>query len=533
MGDVWKARDTELGRMVAIKLLRTELQSNPDFVERFEREPQLIASLRHPNIVKIHDFQVLPVPEEDEIITYMVMDFVEGQTLADYIRSTSRKGKFPPAADIVYIFSAISRALDYAHDRGMIHRDIKPANILLDQRTASTKPMGEPILTDFGIARSETFTTRTVAGALLGTPLYIAPEQAKGQSGDKRSDLYSLGVILYEMMTGVTPFRGDTTIAILMQHIHDMPTPPSLINPNIPPALNMVILKSISKDPADRYQSATEMTIALADALNVPVPKNLLPTRTPTYTPLSASPLTPPDGRMNMSTANTHQSMMIPPAYAPTTSNTPPLPLAQTREILPASTHIIPQAQQPMPIPTPVQTPKEQQAGSGKRRMIAGIALGLILLLIVGIAAATITTHKTTPPTTVVSGQLRFTNSGHAPAGTYDQVQIEMHNVLNPPAGHVYYAWIELPGMEGRTPQHWQVSVQNSSISSSYTTPDHANLLPPKALFLITSESDDQQPVVPFTDPAARLYYATITQPTTTFTIAPCPASDTSTVCLG
>jgi hypothetical protein len=108
-----------------------------------------------------------------------------------------------------------------------------------------------------------------------------------------------------------------------------------------------------------------------------------------------------------------------------------------------------------------------------------------------------------------------------------------MHNVLNPPAGHVYYAWIELPGMEGQTPQHWQVSVQNSSISSSYTTPDHANLLPPKALFLITSESADQQPVVPFTDPAARLYYATITQPTTTFTIAPCPASDTSTVCLG
>lgn len=535
MGEVWKARDTELGRLVAIKTLRAELQNNPDFVERFEREPQLIASLRHPNIVKIHDFQVMTIPEEDEILTYMVMDFVEGQTLADYIRSTSRKGKFPPAADVVYIFAAISRALDYAHQQGMIHRDIKPANILLDQRTSTAKAMGEPILTDFGIARSEAFSTRTMTGALLGTPLYISPEQAKGQSGDKRSDLYSLGVILYEMTTGVTPFRGDTTIAILMQHIHDMPTPPALINPNIPPALSMVILKSIAKDPADRYQSATEMTIELAKALNVPVPKNLLSTRSHAYTPLSASPLTPSTG-LNTGTATPHQSTMMPPYPMSAPYNTPQMPQIQIQEVPATPTNTPPQPQPTLLIPDSVKTSKQQPFWRSKKGIIAGISLGLVLLLLVGIGAAAMTlmtTHKTTPPATVISGQLRFSNSGHAPASIYDQVQLDVHNVPNPPEGHVYYAWIEIPTMEGHSPQHWPLTVTNNSITSSYTTPDHTSLLPPQAIFLITSESNAQQPIVPFTDPTARLYYATLNQQSSTFTVTPCPPINASNVCLG
>src|SRR5579864_1901044 len=147
MGEVWKARDTQLQRYVAIKLLHADLQANPDFVTHFMREARFVASLHHPNIVQIHDFESTNTGGSS-IKAYMVMDYIEGGTLADYISNTVRKGLFPPAADIVYLFTAISLALDYAHQKGMIHRDIKPANILLDKTATMGKATGEPILTD-------------------------------------------------------------------------------------------------------------------------------------------------------------------------------------------------------------------------------------------------------------------------------------------------------------------------------------------------------------------------------------------------
>src|SRR5947209_5292242 len=152
-GEVWKAFDPQLRRYVAIKQLHADLQSDPHFISRFEREAQLIAALHHPNIVQIHDFQIVHEPSSNISTAYMVMDYIEGSTLADYIRNTSRKGEFPAASDIVFIFTAVSLALDYAHQHGMIHRDIKPANIMLDTRNPHGKSMGEPILTDFGIAK--------------------------------------------------------------------------------------------------------------------------------------------------------------------------------------------------------------------------------------------------------------------------------------------------------------------------------------------------------------------------------------------
>src|SRR6266571_4942129 len=275
MGEVWKARDTQLRRYVAMKFLHANLQSDPDFVTHFMREAQFVASLHHSNIVQIHDFQLTDTRGSGSA-AYMVMDYVEGGTLADYIRETSRKGLFPPASDIVYLFTTISLALDYAHQKGMIHRDIKPANILLDKRNSTGMP--EPILTDFGIAKLQGADAGNLTSSLLGTPRYISPEQAQGLPGDERTDLYSLGIILYEMVTGVTPFQGDNPIAIMMQHLHEMPTPPIVLNPNIPPALSAVVLRSIAKDPADRFPSASAMTVALAQALNVPVPASLIKT---------------------------------------------------------------------------------------------------------------------------------------------------------------------------------------------------------------------------------------------------------------
>src|SRR5260370_9164828 len=205
MGEVWKARDTQLRRFVEIKFLHANLQNDPDFVTHFMREAQFIASLHHPNIIQVHDFQ-LTDERGSGTAAYMVMDYIEGGTLAGYISGTSRKGRFPGATDIVYLFTFVSLALDYAHRQGMIHRDIKPANILLDKRISTGRPMGEPILTDFGIAKLQGGGSSTVTHTGVGTPLYISPEQAQEHVVDERSDLYSLGIILYEFMTRNTHF---------------------------------------------------------------------------------------------------------------------------------------------------------------------------------------------------------------------------------------------------------------------------------------------------------------------------------------
>lgn len=345
MAEVWKAFDPQLRRHVAIKLMLTELREDPDFLVRFEREARLVASLDHPNIVRIHDFQISQPPESETPTPYMVMDYVKGQTLSDYINSTSRKGNVPSWNDIVYLFAVTSRALDYAHQKGMVHRDIKPANILLDQRLPDARTMGEPILTDFGVARMQGAQTGTVLGSLVGTPLYIAPEQALGQHGDRRCDLYSLGIILYEITTGVTPFRADTTIAILMQHLHESPTAPSLINPHIPPAVSEIILKSIAKRPEDRYFSATDMTIALAQALNIALPgrSNTSSISNAGYNiqlPDASSPLTPPGMSEPRISPGTGYSSVRAQEHRQAETMTPPYSLPDARPLqTPSSTY--------------------------------------------------------------------------------------------------------------------------------------------------------------------------------------------------
>src|SRR5260370_10645537 len=179
----------------------------------------------------------------------MVVDYIEGETIGEYIRNISRCRQFPPSGDIVYIFTVVVLGLDHAHQCNLIHRDIKPANILLDKRVSTAKLMGEPILTDFGIARHQGVTSGTVIGSVMGTPKYMAPEQAQGKYDDPRSDLYSLSVILYEVMTGETPFHADTPLAIMMQHLQEQPKPPELTNPRISPSTARVLPKLPSQHP--------------------------------------------------------------------------------------------------------------------------------------------------------------------------------------------------------------------------------------------------------------------------------------------
>ncbi|GCE11366.1 serine/threonine protein kinase [Tengunoibacter tsumagoiensis] len=543
MGSVWRARDPELQREVAIKLLHPEYQNDRDFGVRFRREAQLIAALRHPNIVQIHDFQVSYPPESPSPTAYMVMDYVEGQTLAKYIRQTSRKGLFPEPADLIYIFTKVALALDYAHKYYVIHRDIKPANILLDQRRSTGRPMGEPILTDFGIARQQGISAGTAAGGITGTPLYISPEQAMGRYDDKRSDLYSLGIILYEMTTGVVPFRGESAIAIVVQHVQNMPLPPALINPNIPAALSAVILKSIAKEPDARFNSAAELVLAAAEALQVPAPEGL---RRPSL-PATWSPILPDETQLQVSPLLMTQKsgqieVLAPPSKKQDEIKTKKQDERETPTIIERTPHTF----KPHEIFPPTISPTKRMPLVPSMLSISGSGLarrGLVLLLtlfvfligggigLIGYQYVTRSATKTGPV-----GQLTVTDL----VGQSNQaaIQIDIPQLPALPAGMHYYAWVESVSIEDEPP-HWLLpGKQGAYHTGKLTSPQLSMLVMMQSLFLITKEQDGQlPPVIPDLDLSARLYYASITvNGPHTYQILRCPTSvpaGTHNVCQG
>ncbi len=246
MAAVYKAYQPSVDRYVALKILPRHYASDPDFVHRFKQEAKIIARLEHPNILPVHDYG------ESDGYTYIVMRYVEGGTLADHLLGTPL-----PLSQISHIFAQVSSALDYAHSNGVIHRDVKPSNVLIDSH-------GNCLLSDFGISRMIEATGQfTVTGAFIGTPTYASPEQALGQNLDGRSDIYSLGVVLYEMTTGRPPFQAETPMAILMKHVHDPLPPPRSINPALSEEMERVILKALSKNPDDRFQMAGELAKTL------------------------------------------------------------------------------------------------------------------------------------------------------------------------------------------------------------------------------------------------------------------------------
>jgi len=244
MAQVYLARDRSLDRPVAIKELVPEFATDPSFVERFRREAQAVANLAHPNIVGVYDWGT------QDGTYFIVMEYVDGPSLSQVIR---RDGPLHPrrAAELA---SEVAAALGFAHSRGVVHRDVKPGNVLL---TGS----GQSKVTDFGIARalSSPAEDLTQTGSVMGTATYFSPEQAQGLPVDPRSDLYSLGVVLYEMVAGRTPFTGDSPLSIAYKHVQDQPEPPSRIIPDLPAGMDAIILKLLSKKPDDRYASAEEL----------------------------------------------------------------------------------------------------------------------------------------------------------------------------------------------------------------------------------------------------------------------------------
>jgi serine/threonine-protein kinase len=250
MAEVRRAIDNRLGRPVAVKQLRADLAIDPTFQARFRREAQSAAGLNHPTIVAVYDTGEEPDPTSGISIPYIVMELVQGTTLRDVLRD-GRKILPERALELT---AGVLDALSYSHKAGIIHRDIKPANVMLT-------PAGGVKVMDFGIARAvaDTSATMTQTAAVIGTAQYLSPEQARGESVDARSDIYSAGCLLYELLVGRPPFTGDSPVSVAYQHVREAPVPPSQVDPVITPDIDAITLKALAKDPADRYQSAREM----------------------------------------------------------------------------------------------------------------------------------------------------------------------------------------------------------------------------------------------------------------------------------
>lgn len=283
MARVYRGRQENLDRDVAIKVLPPYYAADPAFIERFKLEARAMARLSHPNIITVHD------AGEENGRLYIIMEYISGGTLKQRMAAGIQM------RDITRIIREIASALSYAHGMGIVHRDIKPVNVLMDTN-------GRAVLSDFGIAKVlATSAALTHAGAGVGTPEYMSPEQCRGTPVDARTDIYALGVMLYEMLTGHTPFEADNYTALAHSHIYEPVPPPSRLNPRISPAVQSVILKALEKSPADRFQKATDFAVALEQAVAAQTPVAVITGRQ-TAAPLAPAHVSAPPQRPPAST---------------------------------------------------------------------------------------------------------------------------------------------------------------------------------------------------------------------------------------
>ncbi|KAA3657057.1 MAG: serine/threonine protein kinase [Chloroflexi bacterium] len=265
MAVVYKGYQSSLDRYVAIKVMAHHLADDRTFIDRFQREASGVAQLRHQNVVQMYDFGL------SKGISYMVMEFIEGETLKERLVSQREAGERMPLSDVMQVVRDLAAALDYAHAHSIVHRDVKPTNVMMRQEEQLARLTGgasfAAVLADFGVARMLEGVQLTGTGATIGTPDYMSPEQARGEPAGAQSDVYALGVVLYEMLTGELPFTADTPVAVLLKHMQAIPPSAIMKVPDLPTGVDHVLLKALAKQPAERYATAGRMAEALHSAL--------------------------------------------------------------------------------------------------------------------------------------------------------------------------------------------------------------------------------------------------------------------------
>ncbi|HMD80540.1 MAG TPA: protein kinase [Anaerolineales bacterium] len=373
MAEVYLGSHLTLDRPVAIKLLHSYIEEDPLLLERFQREAKVVAGLRHSNIVQIFDF------DTTDGHPYIVMEYLKGPTLATYLRHMHQRKKRLPSHQVARLLKGLTAALDYAHAQGVIHRDVKPGNILLHNNTDDIpldKPLTndvEAVITDFGLVRIMNAATQTASGFISGTPAYMSPEQARGDQIDHRTDIYSLGVVLYEMLAGRVPFEADSTLTVLHMQIHT--TPPPI--PGIPAEVQAVIDRALLKNPADRYETSSQMAIDFY--LSIGMNRQAETIREP-Y-PVRAESIGPP----------------APPMPEPTQKEEPspkPQPVIKSEpDAKPATEPKI----EPLVKPQPKSEPTPQPARD--RRGILPILLSVLGLAVLAIAGFLIFSRRANVPT--------------------------------------------------------------------------------------------------------------------------------------
>jgi serine/threonine protein kinase len=303
MAEVYLGTHITLDRPVAIKVLHSYIESDDEMKARFQREARVVAALRHPNIVQIFDFDTI------DGHPYIVMEYIRGPSLALYLKNLHERNERMQPPHVARLIGKLANALDYAHEQGVIHRDIKPGNILLLARAGGSRAMFtdqiEPIITDFGLVRIMHATTQTASGLVSGTPAYISPEQARGDRVDHRTDIYSLGVILYEILAGQVPFDADSTWSVIYKHINEAPPPIT----DVPPAVQAVVDRAMAKNPDERYQSCRDLALGYLHAIGFLSEAATLPF-VPAAPPATTAPATPPP-------ASVSEPELVAPAPAP------------------------------------------------------------------------------------------------------------------------------------------------------------------------------------------------------------------------